>query len=89
MKTIALIAAWIALTLSLWSVTAVSWNRLQAAELIQISQDNYDQVVPPGKEVDAIIGDWVLRNDHISAVIAGPLPGRKANMTVRLSLIHI
>ncbi|MEM7479489.1 MAG: hypothetical protein AAF483_31270, partial [Planctomycetota bacterium] len=55
----------------------------QATDLIQITKDNYDKVVPKGKEIDAIYGDWVLRNDKVCAVIANPTPGRKANMTVR------
>lgn len=54
-----------------------------AVDLIQINEGNYDRVVPKGKEVDAIYGDWVLRNKHVVAVIANPTPGRKANMTVR------
>ena len=54
-----------------------------ATELIRITAENYERVVPKGKEVDAIYGDWVLRNKHVVAVIAHPTPGRKANMTVR------
>lgn len=58
-------------------------RRANAAEAIQITAENYASVVPRGKEVDAIIGDWVLRNGHITSVIAQPAVGRKANMTVR------
>ncbi|MEZ6136432.1 MAG: CehA/McbA family metallohydrolase [Pirellulaceae bacterium] len=54
-----------------------------AAEIIKISAENYAQIVPQGKEVDAIYGDFVLRNDKIVAVIAQPVKDRKANMTVR------
>lgn len=54
-----------------------------AAEVIRITDENFLQVVPPGKETDAIVGDWVIRNEHIVAVVAHPTPGRKANMTVR------
>jgi len=40
--------------------------------------------VPPlGKEADWILGDHVLRNDQIVAVIAKPGATRNANMTVR------
>ncbi|GAB5404865.1 MAG: hypothetical protein Aurels2KO_30960 [Aureliella sp.] len=56
---------------------------LRATEAIRITAANYDEIVPAGKEVDAIIGDWVLRNEHVVAVIAQPTPTRKANMTVR------
>lgn len=54
-----------------------------AAELIRITPENYKLVVPAGKEVDAIYGDWILRNKDVVAVIAQPVEGRKANMTVR------
>ncbi|MCR9294854.1 MAG: CehA/McbA family metallohydrolase [bacterium] len=53
------------------------------AELIQLTSENFDQIVPAGKETDAIYGDWVLRNADVTAVIANPVVGRKANMTVR------
>lgn len=65
--------------LSLIVLTAVS----HAVEIAQITEKNYDNWVPAGKEVDAIIGDWVIRNNKIVAIIAQPTVGRKANMTVR------
>lgn len=37
--------------------------------------------LPTGKEADGIIGDFVLRNDHVHAVISGNLPLRRANMS--------
>jgi hypothetical protein len=43
----------------------------------------WDANVPAGKEVDAIYGDVVLRNEHVVAVIAQPKATRHANMTVR------
>lgn len=49
----------------------------------QITEANYDQLVPAGKEVDAIYGDYVVSNDKMSAVIAAPKFTRHANMTVR------
>ena len=52
-----------------------------AAELVRLTPDNYDEFVPAGKEVDAIYGDWLVRNSNIVAVIADALPTRKANMT--------
>lgn len=48
-----------------------------------LAEDNWDRLVPVGKEVDAIYGDIVLRNGHLVAVIAQPLATRHANMTVR------
>src|SRR5262245_13638274 len=64
--------------LSLWSASA-----LQATELVQLNEKNWDEYVIEGKEADAIYGDFVLRNDLITAVIAAPLATRNANMTVR------
>lgn len=37
--------------------------------------------LPKGKEADGIIGDFVLRNDHVQALISGNLPLRRANMS--------
>lgn len=37
--------------------------------------------LPGGKEADAIIGDFLLRNDLVEAVISGNLPMRRANMS--------
>lgn len=58
-------------------------GRAVATDLLEITSDNYAQIVPKGKEVDAIHGDWVLRNDKVVCVIANPKAGRNANMTVR------
>ena len=70
----ALIAACVSSTLA---------STLAAAELIQLTEKNYQSLCPAGKEPDAILGDWVLRNEHIVAVIAAPGKLRNANMTVR------
>lgn len=48
-----------------------------------ITKDNYDALVPKGREVDAIIGDYILRNDLIVAVIGRPVEGRNANFSAR------
>ena len=48
-----------------------------------LNAENWDEYVPSGKEVDAIYGDIVLRNEHIVAIIANPIRTRNANMTVR------
>jgi hypothetical protein len=58
-------------------------SALSAAELATLGPDNWDDFAPQGKEVDCIFGDFVLRNDRIVAVIARPVAGRNANMTVR------
>ena len=38
---------------------------------------------PAGKEADWILGDHIIRNDRIVAVVAKPVATRNANMTVR------
>jgi hypothetical protein len=37
--------------------------------------------LPRGKEADGIVGDFILRNDQVEAVISGNLPLRRANMS--------
>ncbi len=54
-----------------------------AAELCIVTPENWRTVAPAGKEVDCIYGDIVLRNVHLTAVVARPVEGRNANMTVR------
>ena len=49
----------------------------------QLSEDNYDQLVPTGKEVDAIYDDFALKNAAARAVVAFPSATRNSNMTVR------
>jgi len=48
-----------------------------------LTEANYDQLVPIGKEVDAIYGDYAIGNKSAKAVIAAPIATRNANMTVR------
>jgi len=50
-------------------------------EVFEVSSANTSEL-PKGKEADGIIGDFVLRNDHVEALISGNLPNRKANMGV-------
>ncbi len=52
-------------------------------ECVILTEENWDQYAPKGKEVDAIYGDIVLRNKHVIAVIAKPVSTRHANMTVK------
>lgn len=53
-----------------------------AAEVFPIDEST-DMSGMSGKEVDWIYGDYLLRNEHVVAVIARPVEGRNANMTVR------
>ena len=55
----------------------------QQTSAVILNEANWDRFVPAGKEVDAIYGDAVLANSHITAVIANAVPTRNANMTVR------
>ena len=48
-------------------------------EVFEIGADNTDEL-PRGKEADGIIGDFVLRNAHVEALVSADLPNRKANM---------
>lgn len=49
------------------------------AEAVEIGKHN-THLLPRGKEADGIIGDFVLRNGKIHALISGGLPNRRANM---------
>ena len=69
---------------TLLAVCLISCNSAsQAAEALRLSEKNWDDATPEGKEVDAIYGDWVLRNEHLVAVIGEAIESRNANMTVR------
>jgi len=59
---------------------AGSWLPLSAAEVVEIGDANYGDL-PGGKEADGIVGDFVLRNDRVEAVISGDLPLRRPNMS--------
>ncbi len=64
--------------LGLFTVVPVS-----AADLVVLSEKNWDHFAPPGKEADCILGDYVLKSDRVWAVVAQPGLWRHANMTVR------
>lgn len=65
-------------------LTACIWSGAAgAAELATLSPSNWEDYAPRGKEVDAIYGDYALRNDKLVAVVAQPIEGRNANMTTR------
>ena len=48
-------------------------------EAFEVGPDQADQL-PKGKEADGIVGDFILRNELVTAVIAGNQPLRRANM---------
>ncbi|MEY5015654.1 MAG: hypothetical protein RIS92_2012 [Verrucomicrobiota bacterium] len=69
------------LTPLLIALTSLSELRMHAApEAIEITSAT-KQLLPRGKEADGIIGDFLLRNDRIEAVISANLPLRRANMS--------
>lgn len=49
-------------------------------EAFEVGPDNLKEL-PGGKEADGIIGDFVLRNDKVEAVISANLHLRRANMS--------
>ncbi|MEW6156945.1 MAG: CehA/McbA family metallohydrolase [Verrucomicrobiota bacterium] len=55
-------------------------------EAFEVGPDNKDQL-PRGKEADGIIGDFIVRNNLVEAVISANLPNRKANMSTFWSAI--
>ena len=67
----------------------------EATVVRELSAENWDALVPQGKEVDAIYGDTTLQNVYVKAVIAQPVATRNANMTVRniggclIDFVHI
>lgn len=67
------------LIVAFFAIAATSYS----AELVELSQENWQTYVPEGKEVDAIFGDFALRSDRLMAVVAKAVAGRDANMTVR------
>ncbi len=53
---------------------------LPQPEAFEVGPDQ-KSALPGGREADGIIGDFILRNDKIEAVISGNLPLRRANMS--------
>ncbi len=77
---IALIALFV--LLFTWGVTAQR-DRLEAVE---IGRHNLD-LLPTGKEADGILGDFVLRNNKIHALVSGSQPLRRANMSTEYTQV--
>lgn len=81
MKFISLLALAFTFIAMTFAITAESESH--GVQIIVLTEKNWDEYAPRGKEVDAIIGDIVLRNQYLTAVIARPVATRNANMTVR------
>lgn len=54
---------------------------LNAGDVIKVNSSNKN-LLPKGKEVDGMIGDWIMKNDKVIAVIAAAYPDREANQMV-------
>lgn len=54
---------------------------LRAAEVFQATREN-KSALPAGKEADGMIGDWLIRNDLVVAVIGQTSAWRDANQMV-------
>lgn len=62
------------------AILATALQLHAAPEAFEIGPDNKDHL-PRGKEADGIIGDFVLRNNRVEAVISANVPLRRANMS--------
>lgn len=66
----------------LLSVVLLSFvQHTYASEIIRLTKNNLN-LLPKGKEVDGMIGDWVMKNDKVVAVIANASFDREANQMV-------
>jgi hypothetical protein len=54
---------------------------LFAGDIIRVDSRNI-QLLPKGKEVDGMIGDWIMKNDKVIVVIGAAYPDREANQMV-------
>ena len=66
----------------LFSLAALACLALPAtaAEVFELGEANFEER-PRGREADGIVGDFVIRNDRVSALVSGNLPLRRANMS--------
>ncbi len=63
------------LLLFVWGMVAQR-DRVEAVEV-----GKHDtELLPKGKEADGIVGDFILRNNRVHALISGAQPTRRANM---------
>jgi len=61
-------------------LTLFTTTSSRGAEAFEVGPEQKSEL-PGGKEADGIIGDFILRNDKVEAVISGNLPLRRANMS--------
>lgn len=70
----------ILLTVAVAFLSSAFTRAHEDAEAIEVGPHNVSQL-PKGKEADGIIGDFILRNDRIEAVISHNANLRRANMS--------
>lgn len=58
---------------------AFTSSALAAPEAFEVGPDRTHEL-PGGREAEGIVGDFILRNERVLAVISGNLPLRRANM---------
>jgi hypothetical protein len=63
---------------------AISWVplHLRAGEILRVTPATR-HLVPKGKSIDAIDGDWIMKNDRVILIIGDAFFGREANMRVQ------
>lgn len=72
---------WMAAGVGIWIFSVSAGSAQGGVEVFEVGPGDTDRL-PHGKEADGIVGDFVLRNDSIEALVGGDLPDRKANMGV-------
>ncbi|QOV90444.1 CehA/McbA family metallohydrolase [Humisphaera borealis] len=62
-------------------VCAALTGMAHAGQIVTLDKNNWG-LVPGGKEVDAIYGDFLMKNDKVVAVIGSSLPERQLNLRI-------
>ena len=70
-----------ALLSGLLSASVLPAPAARGAEIVPLDKDNW-HLVPGGKEVDAIYGDHLMRNDKVVVVIGSAIPNRQLNLRI-------
>ncbi|SIO55681.1 hypothetical protein SAMN05444166_5127 [Singulisphaera sp. GP187] len=73
---------WTRLGLVCWFAGAFIPPQAGGAEIVKIGPE-HSRLLPAGKEVDAIFGDYLLRSDRIAATVGGVASVRDANVNTQ------
>lgn len=68
-------------SLTIIFILFLSIVNVYAAQIVRLNESNLN-LLPMGKEVDGMIGDWVMKNDKVIAVIGATFSDREANQMV-------